>query len=385
MLTNEQENAVKSIIDDYYDGATASTLSGSPGTGKTHTTGEAVREFRKMDLKIAVTASTNKALDVIQQAALSGGWYHHVAWWGTVHKILGLVYVPEEDRIRSYSSGVVSKFNVVVVDEASMLNAEILALLRSKANFVLFVGDRNQLPPVGEEIPIAFMVKGPDLKTSMRHDNPDIRTLVEYMKLAIEEDYMTVPAKLLEPFAIHDFQEWQDGIGIEDNEMALAYTNAEVDRINRVVRAKNKFNAEYNIGDKVIFTSPVYRELLGLSNLIFSASEIARVREVSSASINGYPCFNLRLRSRKNEAYVLVYDTSQMNYINFLQKDGVKSPDIVHIKYAYAITVHRSQGSEAEVVHVNLEDIRRCQEIAERRKLSYVAFSRASRALRILC
>jgi ATP-dependent exoDNAse (exonuclease V) alpha subunit len=47
------------------------------------------------------------------------------------------------------------------------------------------------------------------------------------------------------------------------------------------------------------------------------------------------------------------------------------------IDYSYAITVHRSQGSEWERVYVEMKDIMKNRRILERNKLIYVACSRA--------
>ena len=47
------------------------------------------------------------------------------------------------------------------------------------------------------------------------------------------------------------------------------------------------------------------------------------------------------------------------------------------IDYSYAITVHRSQGSEWEMIYVEMKDIMKNKRIKERNKLLYVAFSRA--------
>ena len=73
-----------------------------------------------------------------------------------------------------------------------------------------------------------------------------------------------------------------------------------------------------------------------------------------------------------------------MDYIRFLLNDGAKAPEIAKLKYGYAITVHRSQGGEWSRVHVNLDNIRKCQDFNVRRKLMYVAFSRAKAGLRVL-
>jgi ATP-dependent exoDNAse (exonuclease V) alpha subunit len=384
MLNTQQSRAVDTILYDFKNGATASALSGSPGTGKTHTTGEAARQLFALGTRIAIAASTNKAVDVIQNAARNAGWHHYVSWWGTVHKLLGLVYDPKDEQLHRYGSGHAYRYGAVIVDEASMLDSEIVATLRSEAKFVLFVGDENQLPPINEDRPIAFMVKGANLTDSVRQDNPDIKSLVDYLTLAMDRGYERIPKELVQPFVVDNYIEWQDSIGVSDTEIALAWTNQEVGRINRVIRARLNYKDEYCYGEKVVFTAPVYKTAYSINELVFSTSEIGVIRDVARTNINGFPCYNLRIKTPKKEAYVHVWDTAKMDYIQFLLDDGAQAPEIAKIKHAYALTTHRSQGGEWDTVHVNLDNIRKCQDFNVRRKLMYVAVSRARKHLRLL-
>lgn len=379
-LTTDQTTAVDSVLAAYKSGAVAFNLSGGPGTGKTYTTGEIVRRMKSLNLNIAVAASTNKAVDVIRAAAIEGGWFHHVSWWGTVHKMLGLV-VDEQNPGHLTRLGVnrARHFSAVIVDESSMLSDDIVRQLREHTRFVLFVGDKNQLPPVGEDMPTAFIGNGSALNQSMRHESGgSILELVEYVKSAISGDLTHIPKSLLQPFAIRDLNEWQDGLGTSANEITLAFTNAEVARINRILR-KNK-KQEYEAGDRVVFTGPFYRN----KELLFATSEIAIVQDAARAYNKSYPVWSLRLKGNQY-GYVQVLNTEGENncYTAWLQSEGYPLPQLAKLAYGYALTVHRSQGSEFDTVHVNLEDIRRCQELEQRRKLAYVAFSRARKNLRI--
>jgi ATP-dependent exoDNAse (exonuclease V) alpha subunit len=381
-LTADQTAAVDAVLAAYRSGVPVFSLSGGPGTGKTYTTGEVVRQMRRINLNIAVAASTNKAVDVIRNAAIEGGWFHHVDWWGTVHRLLGLV-VDEQNPGHLVRLGInrTRHFGAVVVDESSMLGEDIVSQLREHARFVLFVGDRNQLPPVGEELPTAFIGNGSQLSESMRHESGgDILKLVQYVENAINGDLDRIPKTLLEPFAVRDLQQWQDGIGMGSSEVALAFTNAEVGRINRVLRANMHKKQEYEEGDRVVFTGPFYRN----RELLFATSELAFVQEAARTVNKHYPVWSLHLAGRQC-GFVQVLNTEGENncYTQWLKDEGYPLPQLARLTYGYALTVHRSQGSEFDTVHVNLEDIRRCQELEQRRKLAYVAFSRARKRLRV--
>ena len=370
------------MVNHYRLGAVDAILSGPPGSGKTYTIGEIVRQFRSQNKSVAVTASTNKAVDVVKEAAISDGWYHMVHSFSTVHKILGLVYDPVENRCEQLGFNRAYDVDVVIVDEASMLQEDLVKELRTYSRFVIFVGDKNQLPPVGEDTPAAFKIQGSELKESHRHNNnEDLRSLISFVESAISDDIDKIPNHLIEPFIMRDLLSWQDQIGISHDEIALAWTNAEVDRINHVVRNKQGYDDEYVVGERIIFKAPVYDSA---KHLIFSTSQIATIQEVSRTTIRGFPCFNLRVLSKTTQSYILVYNTMYNDEISWLEEQGNRPPVTARIKYANAITIHGSQGSEWDKVSVNLNDIRRCIDIDIRRRLLYVAFSRPKNILKIL-
>jgi ATP-dependent exoDNAse (exonuclease V) alpha subunit len=376
MLTGEQSRAVGRIISDYNAGAVASSLSGIPGSGKTHTTGELVRRFALKDLRIAVVASTNKAVDVIRNKAAESGWYHFVAYWGTVHKLLGLIVT--EDGLKRVRRHGPKEYDVVVVDEASMLPSDIVNLLKNESAFTIFVGDKNQLPPIEEERPVAFIVPGPHLRESQRTADQKLKDLVTYVTGCVETGKEVDPT-YLEPFAVKDLMAWQDGIDKET--MALAFTNEEVRRLNRVLRRGRQ--SEYDFGEQVVFTAPVYVQEAGKQRLAFATSEIGTVKAATQCRSQGYPAWNLRIKGQSEERYVLVPDTGldNLNFAKYLREQGFPEPSWVKLAYAYALTVHRAQGSEWDKVAVNMGDFWRCQDEAQRTKLIYVAVSRARKHL----
>ncbi len=389
MLNSEQATAVREVLRAYDSGAVFATLSGAPGTGKTYTVGHIVAELKAKGLRhIAVAASTNKAVDVVRQAAQRDRWYHQVAWWGTVHSLLGLVLDVDEGRLLRLGRDRAGEFDVVIVDEASMLASDVLALLRGSVRFALLVGARNQLPPVGEDLPAAFIVPGPELKTAVRHQHSEqLAALISYVARAIDNQLDELPHKLTAPFVVPDLETWQAGIGVSKDEVALAYTNAEVERLNRIVRGRLGHRNEYDYGDRLVFTKPLYRRLGVYQELVFATSQVVTVTSAARCYLGEWPCWNLRVKSTTDERYIIVLNTEGANNLEIQELEAAHTPHpagLASVKYGYGLTVHRSQGSEWDTVHVNYQDIRRCMDVTERRKLAYVAFSRAKSCLRIL-
>lgn len=132
-------------------------LTGGPGTGKTTTVARllGVLLHHEPALRIAVTAPTGKAAarlgEALQQRAAE-----HPELTATVarlqpttlHRLLG--YLPLEDTFRAGPNRLLP-FDLVVVDEASMVDPAVLAVLCQAlpdAARLVLVGDRDQLAAV---------------------------------------------------------------------------------------------------------------------------------------------------------------------------------------------------------------------------------------------
>ena len=134
---------------------------GSPGTGKTYTAARLIG--RIIDLcgtdQVAVAAPTGKAAVRITEA-LEG--YRIAKAASTIHRLLGV-----SSRTAGEGWGFIHTeenplpFKYVVIDETSMIDTDLFAsLLRAMAvgTHLLLVGDVNQLPPVGHGAPLRDML-----------------------------------------------------------------------------------------------------------------------------------------------------------------------------------------------------------------------------------
>ena len=128
-------------------------LTGEPGAGKTHTINEYVRYLRARKVEVAITASTGIAATHI------GGMTIH-SWSGVGIKRSLSKYEIDTIASRDYIYKRVKKARVLIIDEVSMLSANMLtmveaicrAIKQEKSAFgglqVILVGDFFQLPPV---------------------------------------------------------------------------------------------------------------------------------------------------------------------------------------------------------------------------------------------
>jgi exodeoxyribonuclease V alpha subunit len=126
-------------------------LTGLPGAGKTHTQKALVEIARQERTRILLCAPTGKAARRMRD--LTG----HDAM--TIHRALG--YSPFVGGFqRNEDDPLSNEYELVIVDEASMLSLELAdALFRAAGDcHVLLVGDTDQLPPIGAGRVLADLV-----------------------------------------------------------------------------------------------------------------------------------------------------------------------------------------------------------------------------------
>jgi len=123
-------------------------LSGGPGTGKSYLIRYIIETFLMAQVKplyIAVVAPTGKAAMLLQEklyASFSSQWLDQITF-GTLHSAIKYKQLKAET--------VVLPYDLIVVDEASMIElplmVELLSKIKGNGKLVL-VGDAYQLPPV---------------------------------------------------------------------------------------------------------------------------------------------------------------------------------------------------------------------------------------------
>lgn len=169
-LNQEQKGAILKVA-----ASSVTLISGGPGTGKTYTAASLIRLFYACGVKtIAVAAPTGKATANLR-AALS--------------KIEGLAEACTIKTLHSLLKGERLYADLLLVDEGSMVDAELMARLfksiKDGAQLVL-LGDKNQLPPVESGNFFADLAGNPnlvaELKTCLRTELQEIIGLAERVK-----------------------------------------------------------------------------------------------------------------------------------------------------------------------------------------------------------
>lgn len=187
-LNLEQKEAVRHLFANPF-----SILCGGPGTGKTFTAGVFLRLFTSSlskQVRIALAAPTGKAALHLQSSLLKGGLPPNaVCVASTLHRLLDL----RAGQIDLFSGSRVD-FDIVVVDEASMMDVSLFAHLLARIGQntrLILMGDPNQLPPIEETALFSECADlfGVILKKCMRTEDLRLQTCAKAILQGDEEAF----------------------------------------------------------------------------------------------------------------------------------------------------------------------------------------------------
>ena len=175
-------------------GRWVSVLTGGPGTGKTHTVARLLRLLQEQPgrpPRIALAAPTGKAAarlqESVQQQAAEVGLPAGLTA-STVHRLLG--WRPDSRSRFRHDQGNRLPFDVVVVDEASMVSltlmARLLEAMPPTARLVL-VGDPDQLTPVDAGAVLSDLVHRPASVSGGPAPAPGFDLALDSSDLDVEE------------------------------------------------------------------------------------------------------------------------------------------------------------------------------------------------------
>jgi exodeoxyribonuclease V alpha subunit len=291
---------------------------GGPGTGKTFTAAklvEALIQANTTRFEMVFTAPTGKAAQRLKEN-FKGSEVQAM----TLHRLLG-----REEVILPY--------DLIIVDEASMIDLKMmLMLLKSlkKGSRLLLIGDVNQLPPVEAGAPFQSLVSHfqvTPLKTCLRSDLFELNHLSDL-----------------------------------------------------VLKGKSD--------EAIDFLSDPQREAISLKSL--SIPTVAPILTPLKKGRYGVEGLNRQFVKRGRVPIIILENNESLNLFNgdfgYLEQDvavinNIKYPANIlpRFDYAFSLSIHKSQGSEFEEVHLLVP------EGAERfgRKLLYTGITRAKKKLTI--
>lgn len=412
-LNSDQEAAVESLLAFIADPDLSQpfyVLKGYAGVGKTFIMKEVLARCSKSASRFAFTTPTNKAAKVLR--AVTGR-------ASTIFSLLGL-RIEKNGELKELVGGEkvdLSDLDVIFLDEASMVNKFLLTLLTSVAKEnnlkIVFMGDPGQLPPVGEsDSPVWAIDNGCFLTKVMRHDNQILELVTEIREqitswtpcVDIRSNHsategvwkctkLTFKQAIMTAAAAGGFSDGNKG-------KVIAWRNVRVAEYNDLIRY-SIFGAAaqpgfYLSGDRIVATAPCKRgdePLMGTDDEAIVESTIDTTHPLEPR----YKAIELKCRTETNQTVRLLVlhpesqaifdnDCQQMAHVAKgnpkLWKKFWQTKELFHeIKYAYALTAHRSQGSTYETVFVDFQDILYNRNRKEAFQCLYVACSRPTTKL----
>ena len=353
-------------------------LTGGPGTGKTTTTNLMIRYFRKAGKKVVLAAPTGRAAKRMQEAT---GRYA-----STIHRLLevkagekGLEFQKnEEDPLDA---------DVILIDEVSMLDMSLaLHLVRAvpETAQLILVGDKNQLPSVGPGNVLSDLIGSGvctvvELKKIYRQaSESDIianaHQILEGGELNLSNrsrDFFFKPAedpeeirKLLLHYVADSLPEFTKEGEIQVlspmRGRALGVNQLNLDLQDRLNPGKKTVRG-FRAGDKVIQNSNNYK-----------IEKKNRKGKVQNGVFNGYMGRVKRIDEEEEYLYVEFEDGWTVQY---------DFSELEQLELAYALTVHKSQGSEYPVVVIPVWDY---VPMLTSMNLLYTAVTRAKKCILLI-
>jgi len=188
VLSPDQKTCLDAMLTWWDDGySSLLTLGGYAGTGKT--TLISVLRDRLPNVRIAFCAYTGKAASVLSTKLKSSRIMRADDYCGTVH---ALIYVPVLDKEKKIIGWEIKKdytppYDLIILDEASMINEELFYDLEGFGIPILAVGDHGQLPPIGGNL---NLMKKPDLTLDKIHRQAENDPIIKLSLLARMEGYI---------------------------------------------------------------------------------------------------------------------------------------------------------------------------------------------------
>ncbi len=368
-FNKEQINAIReSIMNNFY------IITGGPGTGKTtiiKAIVEILESINKIDKsEIALLAPTGKSAKRVSESVGVNAY--------TIHKFLKWNKETETFGLDEYNK---ASERVIIVDEASMIDiflfSALLKALRINVKLLL-IGDANQLPSIAP---------GDVLNDLLSFDNIK-RTYLSIIYRVKDGSYITYLAKDIKDKKVFDRidNSYDDFKFIESSDddirsylkeicNKVKNKNISIDSFQVLASMYKGLNGIDNLNDMLasIFNPNKEEYLIGEKYYRIGDKVIQLINDVENNVFNGDIGYisDIEVINKKMEV-TIDFEGNKVTY---------KNGEFDRFNLAYAISIHKSQGSEYDnVVVVLAKSFKRMFY----NKLIYTAITRAKSSLIII-
>jgi exodeoxyribonuclease-5 len=414
-LSTEQQEAYNKFNDWFTNSSDQNkvfTLTGLAGSGKSVLA--AYIQTLNEDLPIAYCAYTGKAASVLKKKLTS--FEVCPTYVGTIH---GLIYIRMKDQKGNIKwfprESLKDEFQLIIVDESSMVGEQIFRDLLDYDVPILFIGDNAQLPPV-QDVPGTHF-NNPDYSLTKIHRQAEGNPIIQFAHdirngkpiTQYPGDKITFLHKHFKSDATK-LDNHLKSYNIERDMVVCGFNKTRV-KLNRQIRSYLGFTGESPVvGDKVICLKNnkeigIFNGMIGIvkestPNIWKPKVLIDVVIEFDDVTYAG-PCLKNQFYSERtadetvakgikkeyvqmiarNENMITVEGedgtTSQIHKQSFINNYG-NNIKIELFDFSYANSVHKTQGSEFNKVIVIREE---APKLWEQKRWDYTAITRASEEL----
>lgn len=364
-------------------------LTGGPGTGKTTTLNAIIKILEHRDLSIVLAAPTGRAAQRITE--LTG--YEAK----TIHRLLETEWGENGKHIFVKNERNPIDCDVVIIDEMSMVDAllfeSLLRALRPGCRIVM-VGDSDQLPSVGagnvlNDLILSGVIDSVKLETVFRQSQKSKIVVNAHAIIKGEQIDLNIDEK--SDFFMVKRQGTNEALNtvleLVSERLTDAYGFSAVEQIQVLCPSRKMDGGSVNLNNclQALLNppSPNHRELCYMGVYIREGDKVIQVKnnydivwtkadgEMGSGVFNGDIGIVESVDKRSGTLKVR-YDDKLAEYL---------ADDLGQLELAYAVTVHKSQGSEFDCVVIPLIDV---PTQLRYRNLLYTAVTRAKKMLVIV-
>ena len=336
-LALEQKKAVKKALD-----KKVLVITGGPGTGKTTIINAIIKIYSQLNIRIFLCAPTGRAAKKMKEAT------NHEAL--TIHRLLK--YSIQQKGFQKNEKNLLS-CDLLIVDEASMIDTLLMHhLLKAVPDTcsLILVGDVNQLPSIG-----AGNVLN-DIISSNAFNVIKLNTIFRQAKKSM----IIVNAHKINNgfFPVLNTNKYNNDFFFIEKQEPEEIVNTITELVKNRIPKKFGFNP---INDIQVIT-PMHKGTTGAGNLNHQLQQSLNPnKEGIKKGIFEFKVSDKVMQIRNNyNKNIYNGDIGTIKKINFADQNMIINFDFNDIEYdfndldeivlAYAISVHKSQGSEYPVV-----------------------------------